>query len=743
MCFPVELCYNTVKVLFCALPPGRARSGAICVKLRGCVPLERMTDKQRILIVDDSEMNRSILAGMLEEEYDILEAENGSEGVAMLQKHGLAISLVLLDIVMPVMDGFGVLNAMNKYHWIEDIPVIMISAERSSGHIERAFELGVIDFISRPFDSRIVHRRVVNTILLYAKQKKLAGMVTEQMFEKEHNSSLMIDILSHIVEFRNGESGLHVRHVHTLTDIMLRVLRQKTDRYHLSEAEISIISTASALHDIGKIAIPEEILNKPGKFTPEEFEIMKTHSMIGAEMLKDLPAYQDEPLVKAAYQICRWHHERWDGRGYPDGLKGDDIPISAQIVALADVYDALTSERVYKPAFSHQQAVDMILNGKCGTFNPLVMDCLRDCADQIVEELSSDSLQRRSQREIQNVARELHKHKELTASERTLELLEHERMKYSFFASLTEEIQFEYTLNPPSLLLSTWGAEKLGLPEVLMDPYQDMQANAIVLTRDRDNMADALHSTTPGNPVVQYDCKLNVGGEERWYRIIARASWSSEEPPRYTGCIGKAMDIHSSRLQLEQLEQQASHDGLTGLLNHAYAKKRVRQRLEDRPGGRYALAIMDLDNFKQANDTYGHMFGDQVLKFVADRLRHSIRGGDIAARVGGDEFLIFLEYKTDLESTIEGIYERLSGGCYHAFPISASMGVASAEAVGTDYDTLFRCADQALYMVKKHGKGHYRYYHEDNDQMDRAISAVSPIDGADGAGAAPGEEADT
>ena len=310
-------------------------------------------DKQKILIVDDSEMNRSILADMLGDEYEILEAENGNEGVAMLQKHSGEISLVLLDIVMPELDGFGVLDMMNKNRWIEDVPVIMISAESGSAHVERAFDRGVTDFISRPFDALIVHRRVVNTILLYAKQKKLVSLVADQIYEKEHRSSLMIDILSHIVEFRNGESGMHVRHVHTLTETMLTALIQKTDKYRLNQTDISIISTASALHDIGKIAIPEEILNKPGRFTDEEFAIMKTHSMEGAKMLEALPFYQNEPLVKAAYQICRCHHERIDARGYPDGLKGDEIPITAQMVALAYLNDARTSERVYKPEFSH------------------------------------------------------------------------------------------------------------------------------------------------------------------------------------------------------------------------------------------------------------------------------------------------------------------------------------------------------------------------------------------------------
>ena len=687
--------------------------------------LERITDKQKILIVDDSEMNRSILADMLGDEYEILEAENGKEGVAMLQKCCGDISLVLLDIVMPEMDGFGVLNVMNKNQWIADVPVIMISAESGSSHIERAFDLGVTDFISRPFDALIVHRRVVNTILLYAKQKKLVALVADQIYEKEHSNSMMIDILSHIVEFRNGESGMHVRHVHMLTETVLTTLMRKTDRYHLTPADVSVISTASALHDIGKIAIPGEILNKPGRFTDEEFAIMKTHSMVGADMLEALPFYHDEPLVKAAYQICRWHHERWDGRGYPDGLKEDEIPIGVQAVALADVYDALTSERVYKPAFSHEKAIQMILNGECGTFNPLMMECLRDCADEILEQLQGDGTLQQSQREMQNVARELHKHEELTASERTLELLEHERMKYSFFASLTEDIQFEFTVHPPMATLSAWGAEKLGVPEIIMDPAHNEKALKLLGEDKWRGLADALHSTTPGRPMINFDCMLNYSDGPRWTRIVARATWSSDEPPRYTGAIGKAIDIHDSRMRLDDLERQATHDAMTGLLNHATAKAKVLERLQERPDGRYALVIFDLDHFKQANDTYGHMFGDKVLIHVANKLRQSIRDGDIAARAGGDEFLIFLECKDEVEPAVQRIYSALTGR-FEDFPISVSMGVATIESVGGNYDELFQAADKALYTVKRSGRGNYRFY---DGSMSKTLSAISPIDG--------------
>lgn len=348
-----------------------------------------MSEKERILIADDSAMNRAILTEMLGDGYEILEAEDGRQAVSILQTDA-SIDLLLLDIMMPNMDGFDVLTMMNKYHWIDEIPVIMISAENASSFVERAYDLGATDYISRPFDMAVVRRRVINTLMLYAKQKRLVRLVAEQVYEKEKSSSTMINILSHIVEFRNAESGLHVLHIQTATDILLRTLVQKTDKYGLTAADIFLIRTASALHDIGKINIPESILNKPGKLTKEEFETMKTHTTIGADILDKLPFQQESELVKTAYSICRWHHERWDGRGYPDGLKGDEIPIAAQVVALADVYDALTSERCYKKAFDHDTAVQMILNGECGQFNPLLLECLTSAA-QLPTELGQSA----------------------------------------------------------------------------------------------------------------------------------------------------------------------------------------------------------------------------------------------------------------------------------------------------------------------------------------------------------------
>lgn len=339
--------------------------------------------RQQILIVDDSELNREILSEMLHTDFRILEAEDGAQALEMLQQQGTGISLVLLDIIMPVLDGFGVLSYMAREHIIEDIPVIMISSDDSEKNIRRAYELGVSDYISRPFDAKVVYQRVFNTIKLYAKQRRLITLVTDQIYEKEKSSRMMVSILSQIVEFRNGESGLHVRHINILTEMLLDRLMQKTGRYHLNWNEQYLITLVSSLHDIGKIGIDEKILNKPGRLTAEEFEEMKKHTVIGEEILCSLELYQNELLVKVAREICRWHHERYDGRGYPDGLKGEEIPISARVVSLADVYDALVSDRVYKKAYSHEKAIRMILNGECGVFNPLLLECLLDIEDKI------------------------------------------------------------------------------------------------------------------------------------------------------------------------------------------------------------------------------------------------------------------------------------------------------------------------------------------------------------------------
>lgn len=496
----------------------------------------------KILIVDDSELNRMMLAAMLGENYEILEASDGVEALSVIRKYETSIDLVLLDIVMPGMDGFDVLTVMNEKHWIDTIPVIMISAENDTSYMEKAYELGATDYIKRPYESYIIHRRITNTLMLYEKQKRLLNMVEEQIYEKEKNNSMMINILGHIVEFRNGESGPHVHHVQTMTRLLLQCLMKKTNSYNLTDKDVLIISTASALHDIGKIMIDEKILNKPGKLTKEEFEIMKTHSMLGASILKELPTYQEKTLVSVAYEICRWHHERYDGKGYPDGLKGEQIPISAQVVSLADVYDALTSERCYKKAFTKEKAMEMILDGQCGAFNPLLLECLKDIEDVIETSLDMDAQMEVNTSLVTKVTEEILDSRIVEKASYSSWRLEREQEKRKFFTAGLEEIQFEYDSTISAVTISEYGAKLLGIREVIIKPEND--ENQFLGGENIKTLTEALHRTTPLNPEIRMKFLANYPDGQRWCQVVAKSLWSKEDEPKYIGVLGRIIDIH-------------------------------------------------------------------------------------------------------------------------------------------------------------------------------------------------------
>ncbi len=683
-----------------------------------------MPKKHKILIVDDSEINRSLLSDMLTEEFELLEAANGLEAIAQLNQNYADISLVLLDVVMPEMDGFEVLSTMNKSGWMERIPVIMISAETSSSYMDHAYDLGAAEYISRPFDEKTVKRRVKNTIMLYSKQKALENLVTEQMLEKEKTNMVMVEILSHIVEFRNGESGMHVLHIRIITESLLKHLAKISDQYNLTPNQIALITNASALHDIGKISIPEQILNKPGKLTAEEFEIVKTHSAIGAEMLENIQYFQSEKLVQIARDICRWHHERYDGGGYPDGLKGEEIPISAQVVALADVYDALTSARVYKPAYDHEKAMAMILDGQCGAFNPLLLQCLEEIGPYLKDELRIRSAEGVSREELQKITKNLLRGG--NASNRTLALLEQERTKYQFFASMSKEIQFEYVYHSDILTMSEWGAALLGINAIIPHPQANEELSQVFSPQDFYDLHKRLRAATTDDPIVSRTYRLNVNGEERWYKAIARPLWVEESSDELTGVIGKFVDVHEEQIELAQLKQMARYDSLTGLYNRSYARKSIIKALAARENDdqKFALIIFDLDFFKNANDNYGHLFGDRVLEDVAQKVAKSIRSSDIAARIGGDEFLIFIEYENDIEPIIQRIFQAINGK-YRDFSIAISMGVALAPQNSERFEELFHQADQALYAAKQNGRKHYCFY---DDSMENLLSVLSPMD---------------
>ena len=497
--------------------------------------------KYLILVVDDSEINRIMLMEMLKNSYDIIEASNGEEAIALIKAYGYKIDLILLDIVMPVMDGFQMLRIMNQNDWINHIPVIMISAESDDSSIKNAYDLGVTDYIQRPYRSYSIHKRIDNTLKLYSKQKILLDIAKEQVFQKEKDSRMMINILGHIVEFRNSESCMHVHHIQTITRLILRNLVSISDKYNLSDNDILQICTASALHDIGKITIDDKILNKPGRLTKEEFEIMKTHTSAGAEMLKELPVYQKKTLVNLAYQICRWHHERYDGKGYPDGLKGEEIPISAQVVSIADVYDALTSERCYKKAFSHEKAMEMIFDGQCGTFNPLLLECLKNIQNDIADAIQADELGVMDKQILSRAAEEIVEDRISDESVYHSQLLADEQAKRIYFTQDVKEIQFEYDSLLETITLSEYGAEFLGMKNRVIYPHQKEND---FLCENRAELIERLHKTTFQNPDIEpFEAVITYNGITHKYRIMARSLWSGDNRPKYTGAIGRIIDL--------------------------------------------------------------------------------------------------------------------------------------------------------------------------------------------------------
>ena len=519
--------------------------------------MSEVITKQKILIADDSEMNRELLAAILEEEYDIIQANDGVQAVDCLQRHAEEISLLLLDIVMPHMDGFEVLSYMNKEHWIDAIPVVIISSENSPIYIKRGYDLGATDFIGKPFDANMVLRRSANAILLGAKQRRMTSIVSNQIYEREKSSKLMINILSHIVEFRNGESGLHVLHIQTITEMLLRQLVQKeNNRYALSKEQIRMITTASALHDIGKISIPDEILNKPGRLTAEEFAVIKGHSMAGANMLSELPLDQkEEPLVKTAYEICRWHHERYDGGGYPDGLKGEEIPVSAQVVALADVYDALTSERCYKDAYSHEKAIEMILAGQCGAFNPLMLECLLDISSSLKKKMGYKSKERYEQTDLSDIASRFHDF-EMDSSEKIVQQLEFERMRYNFLAEGSRNIVFTYTISPPLLTFNQAGCKRSGITEPSFSPLQSGVLKDLVEEQSLKRLIRKITQATRETPDVTSNLFLTDGKNPCHYRCKCRVIWTDGAEKGYTGVVGKLTDITDDYMVMENVREE-------------------------------------------------------------------------------------------------------------------------------------------------------------------------------------------
>ena len=514
-------------------------------------------DERKLLIADDSELNRAILVSVLEKNFDILEAADGKEAIATLAAHEGNIAALLLDVVMPEADGFEVLEEMNRRGWIDEIPTIMISVETGGSYIDRAFQLGAADYVSRPFVPNMIRRRVINAILLHTKTRKLTGLIADHFYRRERNTDILAAILGYAVEARSGERGTHMTNVSRITGLLLHRLLERTDRCPIGPEDIETVCIASSLHDIGKLLIPEGILTKPTALTPGEFDIVKQHTRLGAKIISDLPIYQNETIIKYALEICRWHHERWNGEGYPDGLKGEDIPIAAQVVSLADAYDALTSKRCYKEALSHEKSLEMIRGGECGSFNPLLLECLNDIADTLKHSAGAEAaVEPPAYRWAKELIWKPDGSRQELSSARMTKQVEQELSKRRFFSDLTEEFWFEFTRHPDAVALSAGAARRTGLPRVIVGPLSCTQLCSVVSADTIQAMRNRLLCAASDETYLEFETELTLDGHPSLCQIAIQITWASDEPGRFSSLFGRVLDIGERCRRLEDYRQR-------------------------------------------------------------------------------------------------------------------------------------------------------------------------------------------
>ena len=667
-------------------------------------------DAPVLLIVDDVEHNRAILSEMFRGRFEILEAGDAQEALRLVERYRARIGLMFLDINLPGMDGFQMLREMHARGFLPGIPILMIASGVSPEKAAAAIRLGVSDFIEQPMNPEIVRRRAQRLVEGERVRLSMEELVEARTYEIRRASRYAIEALSTIVEFRSGETAQHTRRISLVTRQLCQALSQRYLEYNLTDTMIDDIMCASALHDVGMIAVPESILNKPGRLTNEEFEIIKRHTLYGAQVIERISAAGGERFFSYCRDICLCHHERWDGNGYPYGISGDDIPIWAQVVALADVYEALTSERVYKPPFTHGQALDMIKDGDCGSFNPkllatldLIEARLKSALDDLA--LSGDPAPGESPYDTAD-----------QLSPRAVKLLEHEREQYKTYASLSGEVLIEYDCESDALSFSGRFSDHFDGETVLSNALLGEALNRYLYPGDRETLKTAIQAVSANNPTIKLDLRLlTMRGWYEWYEVVVRTLWSSEN-----GCcvraLGKLTNIDQAMRETSRLREQATRDVLTGLLNRVETERCIKQRLMETEDVGGALLYIDIDDFKEINDSHGHGFGDDVLRKIGQAIQGNIRETDIAGRIGGDEFVVYLD-RVRTEEGIVGNVERLITVMRQGLSVrsermkfSVSVGVSRFPLDGTRYEALLEKADQAMYTAKYSGKGCFSFY---------------------------------
>ena len=684
-----------------------------------------MVTRNSILIIDDMIVNRLSLRELFQNDYVVLEAENGQEGMDVVESHAASIAIILLDIVMPEVDGYQFLEQMSQKGFLDDIPVIVISAIEGMSAETRSLELGASDLILKPFEPRAVKKRVENVLNAHQYKHYLERLVTSQNNRLVRSSQALLETLNRILRHRNMESEQHNLRIGKYTRTLLDALIDAApSAYLLTDFDKDLISSATLLHDVGKIVIPDAILNKPGPLTAEEFAIMKTHTEEGSEIIQQLSASDPSDFLRYAYDISRHHHERWNGEGYPDGLRGTAIPVWAQVAGLADVYDALVNKRVYKPAFSHEEAVQLILGGQCGSFSPDLLAAFSKveqkfrtiavgCSDETML-VDGDAIITEIAKVISKgtpvfpaVAQDSRYESLLFCVDATVLEVDLDRDAYILVHPQSSEL-FQVDLR---------GHFSGMLQQLLSNGVEQGYRQKMTLWFDR-----ALRMLRQNLPVLgDIECRIwnQVYDKPVWYKVIVSNRGNSGQLSRQFLLLFRNINTNIEiRDENKTLLRENELDQMTGVYNKATAESKIKAILDaSNDTAKHALLVIDVDDFKVVNDSSGHLAGDRTLRSTAEILRQHVRGTDIVGRVGGDEFIVFMRNIPNaslVENKVDKLVSSFSQSmldCHiNGQHITISVGIALAPQHAQQYAELFECADKALYQAKYCGKAQWRLY---------------------------------
>ncbi len=699
---------------------------------------------KKMLVADNGEMNRAILQELFGKEYELIQTESSEDFLRLLMHYKSEISVILANEGIARKISADRAEMLEKLKLFDNTPVILILQNEHS-NLKNKVWIPYRDVVHSPVNPYTVRKRVQNLVELFSHKNRLEHQVQEQRQKiTEQDEALkvkeekintinndMLDVLSMVIEYRDVESGKHVRRIQKFTEALLQELSKKYPKYHLDDEKIALITSASCMHDIGKIAIPDSILLKPSRLTPEEFQVMKMHTTKGCEILEQIDNIEKNEYYKYCYDICRFHHEKWDGLGYPDGLSGDEIPIWAQVVALADCYDALTSRRPYKEPYSHEKAVDMIRDGACGTFSEEVLDCFgmvlpkfKELAEKYVDKDVSDKkntaaqyLKNKHGEYAEEVYAKMSRDDLIELIERQKKMLKetHQRDVDVFYAS--SDYVFEF-----GTVYDTIHERKGQIGDICGGNIPKNYEEAINLFAEscaENYRNDFLRQFRPDNireGTVIFECVMKFGNKP--YTSVRVAAIPIAENGSLVRVLISMIELHQTAFNYRQTEKD--HDILTGLLNLNGMKKEIDDYLSHTgKNGYHLLVLADGDDFGKINRSTSYRFGNEILIDLAKELRKQVPDTSVVARVEDDNFLLFIKDCPDKEECLKMV-DDIFRGFHKTYPFNeqvsvqttASVGAAAYPSDGGDFDTLFAKASKAVELVKLNGKNMYMFYHD-------------------------------